>query len=373
MLQATRSPAIARALPIPLLLATGCAASSAGGVTRTYYVAAEEVVWDYAPADSNMIAGRKWDGFDPVVMLPAPDRIGRKYKKAIYREYTDSTFGMLKPRPPEWQHLGILGPLLRASVGDTIRVIFRNKATHPYSMHPHGVFYDKNSEGAPYADGTSGADKADDGVPPGQTYTYIWPVPERAGPAPGEGSSVQWMYHSHAREDADVSTGLIGPLIVTAKGMAKPDGSPTDVDREFVVAFAEFDENSSWYLEENIKTYAGDPTKRPRIGDLGDLYYVANLRETMNGLSFGNLPVMTMKQGERVRWYLFGTTGFEVHAPHWHGNTVIANHMRTDVTNINTMQMVTANMVPDNPGTWLFHCHVQPHLLAGMQALYRVE
>lgn len=362
-----------RAVFPTLILAAGCAAGSNGGVTRTYYVAADELVWDYAPTDSNQITGHGWEGFDPVVMAPAPDRIGRKFKKAVYREYTDSTFTTLKPRPAEWEHLGILGPLLRAVVGDTLRVVFRNNGSRPYSMHAHGVFYTKDSEGAPYADGTADGDKADDGVPPGKTHVYLWPVPERAGPAPGEISSVQWMYHSHAREDADVNAGLIGPMLITRRGMARPDGSPRDVDRELVVAFAEFDENISGFLEDNINAYAGDKKKRPRIGDFGDLYYIANLRETMNGLSFGHLNGLTMKRGERVRWYLFGTTGFEVHAPHWHGNTVIANHMRTDVTNINTMQMVTADMVPDNPGTWLFHCHTVPHLVAGMQAVYRVE
>ncbi|HLG06548.1 MAG TPA: multicopper oxidase domain-containing protein [Gemmatimonadales bacterium] len=354
------------------ILGAGCAAAG-GGVTRTYYVAADEVVWDYAPTDSNLITGRPWEGFDPVVMVSAPDRIGRKFKKAIFREYTDSTFATLKPRPPEWEHLGILGPLLRAVVGDTIRVVFRNNGSHPYSMHPHGVFYNKDSEGAPYVDGTAGADKADDGVPPGGTHVYLWPVPERAGPAPGEVSSVQWMYHSHAREDADLHAGLIGPMLVTARGKARADGSPRDVDRELVVAFAEFDENGSWFLDENIRTYAGNPKIRPRIGDFGDLYYIANLRETMNGFSFGHLNGLTMRRGERVRWYLFGTTGFEVHAPHWHGNTVVAHHMRTDVISVNTMEMVTADMVADNPGTWLFHCHVAPHLLGGMQAVYRVE
>lgn len=352
---------------------SGCGAAGGAGITRNYYVAADEVLWDYAPSDSNRITGHGWEGFDREVMIPAADRIGRTYKKAIYREYTDSTFTTVKPRPPEWEHLGILGPLLRAVVGDTIRVVFRNNGTHPYSMHPHGVFYTKDSEGAPYADGTSGADQADDGVPPGGTHVYLWPVPERAGPAPGEMSSVQWMYHSHHDENSDLNTGLVGPILVTARGMAKADGSPTDVDREFVVGFAEFDENLSWYFEDNVNAYALDKKKRPRLGDFSDLYYLSNLRETMNGLSFGNLPGLTMKRGERVRWYLFGTTGFEVHAPHWHGNTVVANHMRTDVTNINTMQMVTADMVPDNPGTWLFHCHVQGHLIAGMQALYRVE
>jgi FtsP/CotA-like multicopper oxidase with cupredoxin domain len=361
-------------LSILLLGMAGCAAAAgSAGITRTYYVAADELVWDYAPTDSNLITGKQWEGFEPIVMLAAEGRIGRKYKKAIYREYTDSSFTTLKPRASEWEHLGILGPLLRAVVGDTIRVVFRNNGSYPYSMHPHGVFYTKDSEGAPYADGTTGADKGDDGVPPGGTHVYLWPVPERAGPAPGEISSVQWMYHSHAREDADLNTGLIGPMLVTGRGKARADGSPVDVDREFVVSFAELDENSSWFLDHNLTTYAPDPTRRPKIGDFSDLGFIANLRETMNGLSYGHLQGLTMRVGERVRWYLFATTSFEVHAPHWHGNTVIANHMRTDVTNINTMQMVTADMVPDNPGIWLFHCHVQQHLLAGMQAVYRVE
>jgi hephaestin len=70
---------------------------------------------------------------------------------------------------------------------------------------------------------------------------------------------------------------------------------------------------------------------------------------------------------------VFATSNFEVHAPHWHGQTVVANGMRTDMLSLLTMQMVTANMVPDNRGTWLFHCHVAPHLEAGMQAMFKVE
>ena len=34
--------------------------------------------------------------------------------------------------------------------------------------------------------------------------------------------------------------------------------------------------------------------------------------------------------------------------------------------------MIVADMVPDNPGTWLFHCHIEPHLTQGMQSLYTV-
>lgn len=359
-------------LALPVLVA-GCAATGGPGVTRTYYLAAVEQPWDYAPADSNVTAGRGWNFFDSLAMARGPARIGHIYKKAVYKGYTDSTFTTEITRGAEWEHLGILGPVIHAVVGDTIRVVFRNNGTHPYSVHPHGVFYNKDSEGAIYADGTSGPDHADDGVPPGGTHVYVWTVPERAGPGPMEGSSAFWMYHSHVDEMLDVNAGLIGPMIITAKGKAKADGSPSDVDRELIVLFGEFDENLSWFGPDNVAQYALKPKTVPVNPTFADPFYVANLRETMNGLSFGNLKGLTVKKGERVRWYLFGLTGFEMHAPHWHGQTVLANHMRTDVTSLTPMEMVVADMTPDNPGVWLFHCHVAPHMAAGMQSVFKVE
>jgi hephaestin len=52
---------------------------------------------------------------------------------------------------------------------------------------------------------------------------------------------------------------------------------------------------------------------------------------------------------------------------------VVAMHMRTDVTSLVPMGMVIADRVPDNPGIWLFHCHVADHLDAGMLARYQVD
>ena len=60
-------------------------------------------------------------------------------------------------------------------------------------------------------------------------------------------------------------------------------------------------------------------------------------------------------------------------APHWHGNVVLANGQRTDVVALSPAQMMTVDMVPDDPGTWMFHCHVDEHMQAGMMALYKVE
>jgi len=249
-------------------------------------------------------------------------------------------------------------------------------------MHPHGVFYQKDSEGAQYLDG-SGDESKKGTVAPGGTHTYIWPVPERAGPGHGDMSSMLWMYHSHVNEIADVNAGLVGPMIITARGMAKADGQPKDVDRELVIAFADVDETESPYLQDNIQRYMGDPKSVRVVPDpfgvpaivTSDPVVPFDFEEkaSMNGFVYGNLPSLTMKVGERVRWYVMATSNFELHAPHWHGNTVVIQHMRTDVATLLTMGMLVADMVPDNPGTWLFHCHVASHLRAGMQALYTVE
>ena len=42
------------------------------------------------------------------------------------------------------------------------------------------------------------------------------------------------------------------------------------------------------------------------------------------------------------------------------------------MTFVGAMRMVVADMVPDNVGTWLYHCHISFHLAEGMQARYAV-
>jgi FtsP/CotA-like multicopper oxidase with cupredoxin domain len=375
-------PSIRAVLLLPilacLLLVGGYAAhrGPSPGHARTYYVAADEVAWDYAPSGLDQIKDRPFDDTQRPFVEAGPHWVGHVAMKALYREYTDSTFKTLKPRPPSWQHLGLLGPVLRAEVGDTIRVVFRNNTRFPVSMHPHGVLYGKDSEGASYSDNTQSADK--DGVPSGGVHLYVWPVPERAGPGRGDPSSILWMYHSHVHEDQDISSGLMGPMIVSARGTTKADGTPKDVDREFVVAFYEMDENASRYLQNNIQTYMKDPTGVHVETVFGVQQVVPppegqfNFKETLNGFLYGNGPMPQMRVGDRVRWYLMSATGFEIHSPHWHGNTVEIAHSRTDVAGLLPMGMIVADMVPDNTGIWLFHCHVSNHLKMGMQMRYEV-
>lgn len=73
-----------------------------------------------------------------------PHRIGSQYKKAVYKQFRDASYSEEVPKPA-W--LGFLGPVLKAEVGDVIVVHLKNFASRSYSLHPHGVFYEKDAEG----------------------------------------------------------------------------------------------------------------------------------------------------------------------------------------------------------------------------------
>jgi hypothetical protein len=106
-----------------------------------------EVLWNYAPNSNNS----KWDlmnmneDYAKLFLKTTSTSIGSTYKKALYRE-----FNYDKHKGCDWESqkqssdisTGILGPTIRAVVGDTIVVYFYNMANEfSYSMHPHGLSY----------------------------------------------------------------------------------------------------------------------------------------------------------------------------------------------------------------------------------------
>jgi hephaestin len=351
--------------------AGAAAADGAGNRTRSYFIRAEEVRWNYAPAGRDQVTGRPFDEAAKVFVQAGPDRIGSTYTKCVYRGYRDASFREPLPRLPEEAHLGLLGPVIRAEVGDTVRIVFRNSCRFPATLHPHGVFYAKDSEGTPYNDGTAGADKKDDAVARGNTVTYVWRVPERAGPAEMDVSSVQWMYHSHTDEPVDTNSGLMGPIVVTRRGMAHADRRPKDVDRELFALFTVVDENNTHYIAEQTARLPKPPD--PGNHEAMEAFEESNLMHSVNGFVYGNWPDPRVRQGERVRWYTMSMgTEVDLHTPHWHGNSVTVAGMRMDTVSLLPAEMATADMRPDAPGIWLFHCHVNDHINAGMQARYVV-
>jgi manganese oxidase len=75
-------------------------------------------------------------------------------------------------RTKEEEYMGFLGPILHAEVGDTIEIRYKNGCSFTNTMHPHGLLYDKGSEGTPHDDGTQPNFKKDDEVPPNGTTTF---------------------------------------------------------------------------------------------------------------------------------------------------------------------------------------------------------
>lgn len=95
----------------------------------------------------------------------------------------------------------------------------------------------------------------------------------------------------------------------------------------------------------------------------------------INGFVFGNQPLesLTMLLGERVRWYMLGMGNeVDLHTPHWHGQTGIVFGARTDIIELLPASMKIFDMVADNPGIWLLHCHVNDHIDAGMLTRFEV-
>jgi manganese oxidase len=366
-------------------------AATAGGRVRTYYVAADEIEWDYAPLGIDMMTGKPFEGTAAAYTQPGPNHIGHVYRKAVYREYTDGTFATRKPRPAQDEYLGLLGPILRAEVGDTIKIVFKNNASRPYSMYAPDVFRLRNSADSgsiPDATGNVVEAEPEDIVEPGATFTYEWDVSEGAGPGPDDASSIAWAYQSHVSEYKDVASGLVGPIIVARRGQTNSDGTPKDVDREIVALFTAFNENESWYVQENVAAHisAADQKALDEGGAnfsdsqgfftfTGTGFAETNFKFSVNGYLYGDGPVMTVKQGQRVRWYLMdmGDVGaLNFHTPHWHGNTVLSHGTRRDTLFLLPLGTETADMVPDAPGLWLFHCHLDDHMEMGMMARYEV-
>jgi hypothetical protein len=122
----------------------------------------------------------------------------------------------------------------------------------------------------------------------------------------------------------------VGAIIVGRAGATDAvDRKPTDVDREFVTIFNILDENDSPLLSENAYVSLGldDQASAANRSTLAALRRDENFKESnqmhaING--YGNLPGLTMMEGQRVRWHVVALGNQEdLHTAHWHGQTFI--------------------------------------------------
>ncbi len=228
--------------------------------------------------------------------------------------------------------MSIPGPTLVAEVGDVLVVHFRNadtKLNQAVTVHPHGVKYNPEYDGAYMGTFT----RAGGFIAPGETFTYQWEcTPESVG---------VWPYHDHGpNHTLNTFRGLFGAIIVRPKGAKWPD-------RVYCV-FAHQLPPPITGRQQNFQCF--------------------------NGRAYaGNTPTLRSKAGEDVEINAFGMDSnfhtFHIHGHRWRD----AAGAFVDNPSMGPNESVTARFVEDNPGRWLYHCHVFTHQDTGMAGWYVVD
>ena len=208
---------------------TAFAGDHAKARTIDYWIAAVPVVWNIAPNGHdalamNMPMSGPMPGMTGMAMPGALPTTQTVVHTVVYRRYSANWKKPLPNADPSSADGQLIpGPLIRARVGDHLRIHFKNMDTlrrAPHSMHFHGVTYEPASDGA-YIPGFSG--RGGD-VPFGRSFTYrLTAGPDSAG---------VWPYHDHSPSMMDsIGGGMFGMLSILGTHERAPD-------REFEVVLS---------------------------------------------------------------------------------------------------------------------------------------
>ena len=140
-----------------------------------------------------------------------------------------------------------------------------------------------------------------------------------------------WPYHDHSPSMMEsIAGGMYGALSILGRNERPPD-------HEFVV----FLESMGGFM-------------------------------TIDGRAFvGNTPVFHARVGDLVQWDVLAL-GDDHHTFHVHGHRWLKDGVPTDVQTVGPAESFKIRWREDRPGTWLYHCHVESHMMNGMIGLYRV-
>ncbi|NWH46603.1 FA8 factor, partial [Fregata magnificens] len=197
-------------------------------------------------------------------------------------------------------------------------------------------------------------------IPPGQSFTYSWRVTTEDGPTQADPRCLTRFYYSSIDPVRDRASGLIGPLLICFKKSMDQRGN--QVDKTRFVLFSVFDENRSWYLEDNIRRFCTDAA---HVDTQDPQFYASNVMHTINGYVSDTLPGLVMAQQQRVRWHLLnmGSTK-DIHSVHFHGQLFsvrTSQEYRMGVYNLYPGVFGTVEMWPSHAGIWRVECKVGEH------------
>jgi manganese oxidase len=206
----------------------------------------------------------------------------------------------------------IPGPILRARVGDRVRINVTNNLEESTAVHWHGIYVPNNMDGVPYL--------TQEPIQPGATFTYEFTLR----------NSGSHMYHSHHDSADQVNRGLLGAFIIEPEDMS----TYPQYDREYILI-----------MNDTLLGY------------------------TLNGKGFPATDALVAKKGERVliRWM---NEGMMYHPMHLHGLAMevfeqdgypIPAPYKCDNIDVPPGTRLDCIIECFEAGLWAFHCHVLSH------------
>ena len=258
-----------------------------------------------------------------------------------------------------WAYNGsIPGPTLRMTEGDSVAITVINNGTNklPHSLHMHSIHPGT-------MDGVTGEGGA---ILPGHSFTYKFTATP-AGVYP---------YHCHVNPIADhINRGLYGVMIIDPSEGREP--MP-----EMVMLMNGYDLN---YEQEG-------QVSPPDVNKTNPLKFVAeeandierdNEIYTVNGFAFGYMkhPIQ-LDKGETYRIYLVNMLEFDlINSFHVHGmmfryipsGTLDSSPVTTDIVTLGEGDRGIIEMTATQPGSFMFHAHVDEFTQLGWMGFFSVS
>jgi hypothetical protein len=228
------------------------------------------------------------------------------------------------------------GPTIEVCQGDRVRIYVTNRLPAPTSVHWHGVTLPNGMDGV--------AGLTQPAILPGQTFRYEFTFPY----------SGTFMYHPHFDSMTQEGMGLTGMIVVHER---EPDRSKRP-DRDFCIMLHE------WAIEGG--------TSRPNTIEMTDFSIL-----TMNGHSLPGTEPLVAKLGDHVRIRFGNLSAMDHHPIHLHGYHFMitgttggwippaAQQTATTVL-VQVGEVKVVELLADNPGDWLMHCHMTHHTMNQM-------
>jgi manganese oxidase len=300
--------------------------------------------------------GSAKNGFDPTAMLTdwetgtvsqLPDgRTLRTFEIEGQDKEIEIASGVLFPA---WTYNGrVPGPTLRATEGDHLRVVFRNRASHPHSMHFHGIH-------AARMDGVPGAGL----IEPGQEFVY-------------EFDALPFgchLYHCHALPlRRHISKGMYGAFIVDPDPARHPESVAVAQSRLLGTA-----ENKEW--QELVMVMNGFDTNFDRKNETYAVNTIAH--------HFMKHPIR-IDHDRPVRIYLVNVLEFDlINSFHLHGNFFdYYDHGTTLIPTLTTVDTVMQCQAQrgileftyrkHETGAYMFHAHQSEFAELGWMGMFDV-